>query len=37
VQSEYSLFWREPEKALLPLLEALSIGFVLFSALGQGF
>lgn len=37
VQSEYSLFWREPEKALLPLLEELSIGFVPFSPLGAGF
>ena len=37
VQSEYSLFWREPEKVLLPLLEELSIGFVPFSPLGAGF
>lgn len=37
VQSEYSLFWREPEKALLPALEALGIGFVPFSPLGAGF
>lgn len=37
VQSEYSLFWREPEKALLPLLEELNIGFVPFSPLGAGF
>lgn len=37
VQSEYSLFWREPERALLPLLEELHIGFVPFSPLGAGF
>jgi len=37
VQSEYSLFWREPEEELLPLLEELSIGFVPFSPLGAGF
>ncbi|MCF7750799.1 aldo/keto reductase [Bacillus subtilis subsp. subtilis] len=37
VQSEYSLFWREPENELLPLLEALGIGFVPFSPLGAGF
>lgn len=37
VQSEYSLFWREPEQQLLPLLEELSIGFVPFSPLGAGF
>ncbi|MCW1917932.1 aldo/keto reductase [Rhodobacter sp. KR11] len=37
VQSEYSLFWREPEAALLPLLDALGIGFVPFSPLGAGF
>ncbi len=37
VQSEYSLFWREPEKELLPLLEELDIGFVPFSPLGAGF
>lgn len=37
VQSEYSLFWREPEKELLPLLEELGIGFVPFSPLGAGF
>ena len=37
VQSEYSLFWREPEQELLPLLEALEIGFVPFSPLGAGF
>ncbi|TWF58351.1 aldo/keto reductase [Neorhizobium alkalisoli] len=37
VQSEYSLFWREPEMELLPLLEELGIGFVPFSPLGAGF
>lgn len=37
VQSEYSLWWREPEKTLLPLLESLNIGFVPFSPLGKGF
>jgi len=37
LQSEYSLFWREPEKEILPTLEALSIGFVPFSPLGKGF
>ncbi|WP_314101827.1 aldo/keto reductase [uncultured Stenotrophomonas sp.] len=37
VQSEYSLFWREPEQALLPLLAELRIGFVPFSPLGAGF
>jgi len=37
VQSEYSLFWREPEGELLPLLEELGIGFVPFSPLGAGF
>ncbi|WP_093536495.1 aldo/keto reductase [Stenotrophomonas rhizophila] len=37
VQSEYSLFWREPESELLPLLEELDIGFVPFSPLGAGF
>ncbi len=37
VQSEYSLFWREPEHELLPLLEELGIGFVPFSPLGAGF
>lgn len=37
VQSEYSLFWREPEQELLPLLEELGIGFVPFSPLGAGF
>lgn len=37
VQSEYSLFWREPETDLLPTLEELEIGFVPFSPLGKGF
>ncbi len=37
VQSEYSLWWREPEKAVLPVLEELGIGFVPFSPLGKGF
>ncbi|AWI34412.1 aldo/keto reductase [Helicobacter apodemus] len=37
VQSEYSLWWREPERELLPLLESLNIGFVPFSPLGKGF
>lgn len=37
VQSEYSLFWREPEKDLIPTLEELGIGFVPFSPLGAGF
>jgi aryl-alcohol dehydrogenase-like predicted oxidoreductase len=37
LQSEYSLWWREPEKEILPLLEELSIGFVPFSPLGKGF
>ena len=37
VQSEYSLWWREPEKEMLPLLEELGIGFVPFSPLGRGF
>jgi aryl-alcohol dehydrogenase-like predicted oxidoreductase len=37
VQSEYSLWWREPEEELLPLLEELGIGFVPFSPLGRGF
>lgn len=37
VQSEYSLWWREPEKSLLPTLEELGIGFVPFSPLGKGF
>lgn len=37
VQSEYSLFWREPEVELIPTLEELGIGFVPFSPLGKGF
>ncbi|WP_285424811.1 aldo/keto reductase [Pseudomonas sp. efr-133-TYG-103a] len=37
VQSEYSLFWRDPEHALLPALKELGIGFVPFSPLGAGF
>lgn len=37
LQSEYSLWWREPEQEILPLLEELSIGFVPFSPLGKGF
>ena len=37
LQSEYSLFWREPEEAILPTLEELRIGFVPFSPLGRGF
>jgi aryl-alcohol dehydrogenase-like predicted oxidoreductase len=37
VQSEYSLWWRRPEEALLPALEELGIGFVPFSPLGRGF
>ena len=37
VQSEYSLFWREPESALMPVLEELGIGLVPFSPLGAGF
>ncbi|RWB02971.1 MAG: aldo/keto reductase [Mesorhizobium sp.] len=37
VQSEYSLWWREPEEAILPVLEELGIGFVPFSPLGKGF
>ncbi|WP_293915486.1 MULTISPECIES: aldo/keto reductase [unclassified Sphingobacterium] len=37
LQSEYSLFYREPEKDILPLLETLGIGFVPFSPLGKGF
>ena len=36
LQSEYSLFWREPEKEILPVLEELGIGFVPFSPLGKG-
>ncbi len=37
LQSEYSLFWQEPEQEILPLLEELGIGFVPFSPLGKGF
>lgn len=37
LQSEYSLFWREPEKEIIPTLEELGIGFVSFSPLGKGF
>jgi aryl-alcohol dehydrogenase-like predicted oxidoreductase len=37
LQSEYSLWWREPEKEILPALEELGIGFVPFSPLGKGF
>jgi aryl-alcohol dehydrogenase-like predicted oxidoreductase len=37
LQSEYSLWWREPEQAILPMLEELGIGFVPFSPLGKGF
>ena len=37
LQSEYSLFWREPEQDILPTLEELGIGFVPFSPLGRGF
>ncbi len=37
LQSEYSLWWREPETAILPVLEELGIGFVPFSPLGKGF
>jgi aryl-alcohol dehydrogenase-like predicted oxidoreductase len=37
VQSEYSLWWRAPEKEVLPALEELGIGFVPFSPLGRGF
>jgi len=36
LQSEYSLFWREPEQSVLPTLEELGIGFVPFSPLGRG-
>ena len=37
LQNEYSLFWREPEKEVMPMLEELGIGFVPFSPLGKGF
>ena len=37
LQSEYSLFWREPEVEIMPMLEELGIGFVPFSPLGKGF
>lgn len=37
LQSEYSMFWREPENALLPVLDELGIGFVPFAPLGKGF
>jgi aryl-alcohol dehydrogenase-like predicted oxidoreductase len=37
LQTEYSLWWREPEKAILPTLEELGIGFVPYSPLGRGF
>jgi aryl-alcohol dehydrogenase-like predicted oxidoreductase len=37
LQSEYSLWWREPEKEIMPTLEELGIGFVPFSPLGKGF
>jgi aryl-alcohol dehydrogenase-like predicted oxidoreductase len=37
LQSEYSLFWRQPEQEILPLLQELGIGFVPFSPLGKGF
>ena len=37
LQSEYSLWWREPEQEILPLVEELGIGFVPFSPLGRGF
>jgi len=37
LQSEYSMWWREPEREILPLLEELGIGFVPFSPLGKGF
>ena len=37
LQSEYSLWWREPEEEILPALEELGIGFVPFSPLGKGF
>lgn len=37
LQSEYSMWWREPEQEILPVLEELGIGFVPFSPLGKGF
>jgi aryl-alcohol dehydrogenase-like predicted oxidoreductase len=37
LQSEYSMWWREPEREILPLLEELGIGFVPFAPLGKGF
>jgi len=37
LQSEYSMWWRQPEQEILPVLEELSIGFVPFSPLGKGF
>src|SRR5216110_3498687 len=37
LQSEYSIWWREPEKEVLPTLQELGIGFVPFSPLGRGF
>jgi len=37
LQSEYSLWWREPEQEIIPILEELGIGFVPFSPLGKGF
>ena len=37
LQSEYSMWWREPEREILPTLEDLGIGFVPFSPLGKGF
>ena len=37
LQSEYSMFWREPETEIIPLLKELEIGFVPFSPLGKGF
>lgn len=37
LESEYSIWWREPELAILPTLEELKIGFVPFSPLGKGY
>ena len=37
LQSEYSLFWRQPEQEIVPMLDELGIGFVPFSPLGKGF